>query len=198
MVAQQFVERLHRRFLKHTLQLVGTLTRHHENAVMRGSFGIEPQTVAHDIDIGNRLQGLGGADIDVAAHHHRAQTVGRGCHHLFVERNLQRKKVLRKPLSALPTEHGNRRENLPRRRIRRQATALSACVEQDSLLGGEPVGKRRTVNTGLGKSVGLLQQPRRSTARSELLTDGVVRTKPFLAREASNVVETADEIRRKR
>ena len=50
----------------------------------------------------------------------------------------------------------------------------------------------------LENGVGLLQQPSRSTARTEFLTDGVMRTKPFFTRMAGNVVETADEIRRKR
>ena len=165
---------------------------------MGGRFGIEPQAVAHDIDIGNRLQRLGGAYKNIATDHHRAQSLGRGFHHLLVERNLKREKVLRKTLSALPTEHGNRRENFPRRRIRRQPTALSACVEQNPLFRGEPVGKRRAVDAGLQKGVGLLQQPSRSTARTEFLTDGVVRTKPFFTRMAGNVVKTLHEIGRKR
>ena len=165
---------------------------------MGGRFGIEPQAVAHDIDIGNRLQRLGGAYKNIATDHHRAQALGRGFHHLLVERNLKREKILRKALSALPTKHGNRRENLSRRRIRRQPTTQAASVKQNSFLGGEPIGKRRAVDAGLQKGVGLLQQPSRSTARTEFLTDGVVRTKPFLTRMAGNVVKTLHKIGRKR
>ena len=82
-----------------------------------GYFGSEPQAIAHHVGIGDGLERLGSADVDIAADNHRAQTLGRLVHDALIEGHLQGEQVLRQALAALPSEHGNGREYLARRGV---------------------------------------------------------------------------------
>ena len=89
-VVKQFVECLDRRFLQHAFQHGWVFARRNKYSVILGNLGIEPQAVAHHVDIGNGLQRLRGTNEYVAAHHHRMQVVGSHRHDAFIERHLQR------------------------------------------------------------------------------------------------------------
>ena len=117
MLFLQLTQRLHRWLLKHTLELGGSLVGRDKDAVVLGYFGSEPQAIAHHVGIGDGLERLGSADVDIAADNHRAQTLGRLVHDALIEGHLQGEQVLRQALAALPSEHGNGREYLARRGV---------------------------------------------------------------------------------
>ena len=130
-VGEQCGECLHRRLLKHTLQLGWLFARTDEHAVVLRYLRAEPQTVAYDVRIlGYRLQRFGGAYVHVAAHYHRVQTAWGDVHDALVERHLQRQQVLVQTLSAFPAEHWQRCKYLARWSVRRQSATLSAGVQE--------------------------------------------------------------------
>ena len=71
-VAKKAVERLDRRFLQHALQHRRVIACRYEDSVVLGSLGVQPKSVADHIDIRDGLQGLRGANEDVATDDHRA------------------------------------------------------------------------------------------------------------------------------
>ena len=77
-----------------------------------GYLGTKPQTVAHHIGFRNGLKRFGGTDEHIATDNHGGQTVGGGLHDLLIEGHLYVEQVLRQPLSAFPTKHGDGGENL--------------------------------------------------------------------------------------
>ena len=163
MVVEQRRQRFNRRFLQHTFQFGGFLARRDKHPVVFGYLWSEPQSVANDVGIGYSLQRLGGAYVDIAAHYHRVQSVGGLVHYAAVERHLQRKQVLRKALSALPTEYRQRSEYLARRGIRRKPAALSARMQQQPFVGCEPFVETFALVFGI---IGSFQKPRRSATRT--------------------------------
>ena len=160
-----------RGLLKHEVEHFGLLATGNEHSVMGGQHGVHPQAVAHDIGLGNVLQGLLGTDVDVAAGYKGAKRLGSTLHDLFVQGQLQIEQMLTQLLAARPAEHRQGRQYPARRGIGRQATALTAGMEEDALLGA-----------GLGGAVllPLAQEPGGATARTQLHADGVGRTKPFI------------------
>ena len=156
-VLLQLVERLHRRLLEHLLQHGGCLAATDEDAVVLGHRGGQPETVADDVGIGHRLQGLGGTDEDIAADHHRVDIVGRHRHELTVEGQLQVEQRLVEPLAALPAEDGHGHQDLAADGIRRQPAALSAGMDEDAFVGRQPVGERATLLSPF-----FTEQPRRT------------------------------------
>ncbi len=129
-VLLQTVERVDRRLLQHALERSRLLPRTDKDTMVLGYLGTQPQPVAHHVGLGDGVQGLGGADVHVTAHDHRAKALGRMVHDALVERQLQLEQVLLKPLAALPTKHGDGRQNLARRGVGRQPAALSASMEE--------------------------------------------------------------------
>ena len=85
----QFVLALDARFLEHEVELLRVVTMHEEHAVIARRCGVGPQAVAHHIGFWHRQEGLGGANIDVAARHEGAQAVGSGRHDALIERKLE-------------------------------------------------------------------------------------------------------------
>ncbi|CCZ47349.1 unknown [Bacteroides sp. CAG:661] len=168
---RQVFELSQRGLLKHEVEHFGRLAVGHEHAVMGGQHGVHPQAVAHDVGLRDVLQGLLGADVDVAAGNEGAERLGGTLHNLFIKRELQGEQVLSQLLATLPAEHGQRRQNLARGGIGGQATALAAGMEEDALLGA-----------GLGGAVlfPLAQEPGGAATRTQLHADGVGRTKPFI------------------
>ena len=163
MLLLQLAQRLHRRFLQHLLQHGGGLSVTDEDAVILGRRGGQPQPVAHHVGLRHGLQRLGGADIDVAADHHRMDIAGGHSHQPLVERQLQVEQRLTEPLPPLPAEHRDRHQYLARYSIRWQSATLSAGMNEDALFLAKPLGKF-TLNSSLFTFKGLLQQPRRATA----------------------------------
>ena len=197
MILEQTAQRLHAGFLQHAFHLLRMLPRRDKHTVVLGNLWTKPQTITNHIGIGNRLKRLCGTDIDIATHHHGMKTCGSGLHDLLIKRNLQGKEILRKSLSAFPTEYGQRCQYLTRRGIGRQAAALSASMQQDALLTGEPFTKSRTIAMiTLRITKGLLQEPRGSPTRPQLMSDGIVGTEILVTGKSRNIVETAYEIRR--
>ena len=94
MIFLQLSECLYRWFLKHLFQYRWRTAIADEHPVVFRYRGIEPQAITHHIRIGNRLQGLGGADEHIATHHHRMQGFRRSSHHLLVQRQLHTHQVL--------------------------------------------------------------------------------------------------------
>ena len=145
MVFQQLAQRLYGRLLHHALKHRRSVALGHEHPVILGYFGAKPQSVAHDIGLGDGLQGLSGTYIDVAANNHCVHVGRRLAHYLLVKRHLQRQQILRKALSALPSEHGNGCQHLARRCVGGQSAALSAGMKQQPAVGGEPLVERHSV-----------------------------------------------------
>ena len=168
---RQIFELGQRRFLKHEVEHFGLLAAGDEHAMMGSQHRVHPQAVAHDVGLRNVLQGLLGTDVDVAAGYKGAKRLGSTLHDLFVQGQLQGEQVLTQPLAARPAEHGQGRQNLARRGIGRQASALSAGMEEDALLG-----------SCLGGAIllPLAQEPGGTTTRTQLHADRVGRTKPFV------------------
>ena len=197
MILKQTAQRLHAGFLQHAFHLLGMLPRRDKHTVVLGNLRTKPQSITNHIGIGNRLKRLCGTDIDIATHRHGMKTCGSGLHDLLIKRYLQGKEILRKSLSAFPTEYGQRCQYLTRRGIGRQAAALSASMQQDTLLTGEPFTKSRTIAMiTLRIAKGLLQEPRGSPTRPQLMSDGIIGTEILVTGKSRNIVETAYEIRR--
>ena len=149
MVFLQLAERLHRRFLQHTLHPLRCLMSGDEHAVILGNLWPQPQAIAHHVGVGNGLQRFGGPDEHVATDDHRVES-GRGhFHQLPVKRHLQAEQRLRQPLSSLPPQYGNGRENLTRWCISGQPTALSTGMDEQTAVGGQP----RVESGGVGQSI---------------------------------------------
>ena len=138
MILLKLSERLYRGFLEHLLQHRGRLAIADEHPVILRHRGIEPETIAHHIGIGNRLQGLGGPDEDIATDHHRMQALRRSSHHLLIQRQLHTHQVLREFLTPFPTEHRQRHQHLTRNGIAGQTLALSTSMDQDTFLLRKP------------------------------------------------------------
>ena len=141
-----------------------------------GQRGVHPQTVAHHIGLRDGLQGLGRTDIDIATGNQGIQPLGGLLHDALVKGQLQREEVLPQPLSLGPTEDGYGSQYLARRGIAGQAAALSASVQQDALLAGEPLHE---VSLSTPSLVAGLKQPGGTSTGTELGTYGVARTEPF-------------------
>ena len=157
MVALQLFQGLNRRLLEHLLQHRWRLTTADEDAVVGGRRSRQPQTVADDVGIRDRLQGLRGADEDITADHHGMDIVGSHRHQPTVEGQLQVEQRLVETLATLPTEYGHRHEYFSLHGIGRQPTALSAGMYKDALVLCQPLGKG-------GLATGLLQEPSRASA----------------------------------
>ena len=138
-VALQLIQRLDAGFLQHLFQHVGRLAATDEDAVVRGTRGVEPQSVAHHVGLGNGLQLSRGPYVDVAADHHRVDALRSHRHQPFVERQLQVKQRLVNALPALPAEHGYGHEHLSLYGIAWQAPALSASMYEDAFLLRQPL-----------------------------------------------------------
>ena len=152
MVLQQLRQLFRSRLLQHLLQHTGCPSVAHEDAVVPGDSGIEPQAVAHHVGIGYSIQPLCRTDVDIAADYHRGQPGGSLLHDALIERQLQVEQRLRKLLAALPPEHGYGGQYLAAGSIRRQPAALSAGMEDDAALALQPV-------------FSLLQQPGSTSTR---------------------------------
>ncbi len=186
---QEFIQLLHTWFLKHLLQQLRLLSATHKHTMVLGDVRIEPQSVAHHIGIGYRLQGLCGTYQHITAHNHGIQSVRGDAHHLLIERQLQGEQVLTEPLSPLPSEYGNRRQNLARRSIGRQSPALSAGMQDNTFLVWHLYLRmlRKVI-------VSLLKQPGGTTTAAELMSDRVVGTEIFIVAASGNIMEAAYEI----
>ena len=156
MVFLQLAQLLYRGLLQHALEYRRRTAVRDKHSMVFGDVRSQPQAVAHHIGLGNGLQRLGGAYQHVATHYHRMHILGGCLHHLLVEWHLQRQQVLRETLSALPAEHGNGGENLPRRSISRQTAALSASMQQDALLFPQPLAERLPFPQPLAERPGVL------------------------------------------
>ncbi len=88
MLFLQLPQCLYRRFLEHTLQPGGRLMRGHKDTVVLGYLGAQPQAIAHHVDIGDGLQGLGGPYVHIAAHYHGTQGCRGLVHNMLIERHL--------------------------------------------------------------------------------------------------------------
>jgi hypothetical protein len=62
--------------------------------VVLGGLGVQPKAIAYHIDIRDGLQGLRGANEDVATDDHRTETLRGFLHNALIERHLQGEKVL--------------------------------------------------------------------------------------------------------
>ena len=188
--AAQFFDR---GFLQHEVELVGISSRGNKNTVVLGQVGVYPQAIAHHIGLGNRLQGLGGTDIDIAAGNQGMQGLGSFLQNLLIERQLEGQEVLRQALSAGPPKYRYRGEHLARRRIARQTTALATGMQQDALLAPQPFGEgslgRPLVATGL-------QEPGRTPTGAQLTAHWVGRTEPFRPVYVLDIMETLHQIGR--
>ena len=127
---QQLTECLHRGLLQHFFQYRGRLPVAHEHSVVACHRGIEPQSVAHHIGLGNGGECSFGTDEHVAAHYHGVHIARHRCHQLLIQWQLQVEQGLRQALSALPSEHRHGCEHLSRGCVCRQSSALSAGVQQ--------------------------------------------------------------------
>src|SRR3712207_6981226 len=107
-------------------------------------------------------------------------------HDFLIKRHLQRQKCLRQSLPSGPPKNGNRRQNLTRWRIRRQTSALSSGMKQQVFF---IFRQRKTSSLVLHPLLTPLviqivfHQPNGATARSELLSYGVIGTKPLCITE---------------
>ena len=188
---RELAQRLDGGLLQHPLQLVGPLVGGDEDAVMACRLGIEPQAVADHVGLGDGLERLRGADEHVATDDHRVERTGRLGHDALIERHLQRQQVLGEPLSPFPAKDGDRGEHLARRGIGGQASALSARMEQQPLVGGQPFVERPASTLRLPRRA---QQPVRAATRAQLVANGVVGAKPFLMVKPRDLVEAVHEI----
>ena len=188
MLLHELTECLYRWFLQHVVELVGVVTSRHEDSVVLGKRRIDPQAVTHHIGIRNVLKRCIGTYIHVATHNHRLEPFGSFLHNLVVERQLQVEQVLRQFLSAFPSEHGDRSEYLARRRIARQPSALSACVQNDTTFAFAHESA----------SASFLDGPCSATARTEFRTNRVVGTEPFVMARICYFMKTFHKIRWKR
>ena len=155
-----------------------------------GHRGIEPESVAHHISIGDGLQGLRSAHQNIATNHHGVDALRSHLHHLLVEGQLQTEQILRKTLTTLPTEHRYRGEYLARRGVRWQATTLSASVQKYALFAWQPLAERLAIlncHTGL-------KQPSGASATTQLMTNRVVGTEVLLATESCYIVKTIHQV----
>ena len=88
------VQGLYRGLLQHLLQDGGRLTTADEHAMVLGYRSIEPQTIADDVGLWNRLEGLCSPDQHVTANYHRMDVIRRHRHHFLIKRQLQTQQVL--------------------------------------------------------------------------------------------------------
>ena len=107
MVVLQLLELTDGGFLQHTLQHLRRTAVADEDAMMAGHRGVEPDAIADDVGLRDWRQWLRGADEDIAADHHRVEPAGGRLHDVLIEGQLERQQVLRKSLSALPSEDGD-------------------------------------------------------------------------------------------
>ena len=178
------------RFLEHEVQTLGMVAVHEEHAVIARRSGISPQAVAHHIGFGYRQEGLGGANIDVAAGHERAQAVGSGRHDAFVEGELEREERLVEALAACPTKYGNGQQHFAAGRIGRQAATLTAGVEENALFARQPFVE---VFGPLGEG-GFFEQPRGAAAAAQFAVDGIGGAEIFSRGQVADRVETVHDI----
>ena len=190
----QFVLALDARFLEHEVELLRMVTMHEEHAVIARRCGVGPQAVAHHIGLRHRQEGLGGANIDVAARHQRAQAVGSGRHDALIERKLEREQGLVEALPAGPAKHGDGQQHLAAGRISRQAATLTAGVQQDALLTRQPLVE---ILDPFGLS-GAFEQPRGTAAAAEFAVDGIGGAEIFVGRQLTDGVEAVDDVGRER
>ena len=188
MALLQLLQLLHTGFLQHPLQHLRRLPVGHEHAVMAGHGSVEPQPIAHHVGLRHRrqLRPTALADEHVATHHHRVQPLGGLFHDLLIEWQLQREQILAKTLASLPSEHGDGRQNLSRRGIGWQPSALSAGMQQDALLRGEPFAEGGEAR-GLRKS--LPEQPGRAAAASHAVALGVAGAEELVDGQLCDVME---------
>ena len=191
MVFLQLVQRFDAGFLQHVLQYLWRLARADKHAVVLSHRGIEPQAVANHIGIGHWLQGLRRTYQHIATHHHSMYALWRHLHHLLVKRQLQTQQILRKALSALPTEHRHWRQDLTRWSIRRQTTTLSASMQQYALFAWQPLAERFAI---LNSHTGL-QQPCGATTTTQLMSYRIVGTEVLITTQSCDIVETVHQIR---
>ena len=191
-ILHQLAHFLHARFLQHEVQLLRFLPRRYEHPVVLRQFRVYPQAVAHHVHIRNLLQRFRGTDVHVAARNQRAQSLRRPLHDFLIQRQLQRQQVLCDALSACPAEHRYRRQYLARRCIARQTAALSPCMQQDTLLPCQPVAQCGILILFLPASI---QQPGRTTSRTQFLSHRVRCAEPLLVVRVHNIVKTFHQIR---
>ena len=161
-----------------------------------GNGRIQPQSVAYHVRIRYLPDALSSPDIDVPADYHGRQPVRSLSHHTLIERQLQVEQCLRQLLSPFPAEHGYGSQYLATGSIRRQATALTARMQDDTLLTRQPVIEIFfTFPFSLFTQIGLLQQPGGSPTRPQLMAYRVVGTKKLVVRQSSHIMETLHQIR---
>ena len=179
----------HGRLLKHLAQDMRRRTVGNEDTVIAGHGSIEPKAVADDIGLGHRRQRLRGADVDIATDDHRVESLGRHRHDALVERQLERQEVLRQTLASLPPEHGDGRQDFPRRRIAGQSAALSAGMQQDASLAAKPIAEADATGLLGGTEVGLQQQPRRAATAANAMALRIAGTEILIGGQTGNLVE---------
>ena len=141
--------------------------------MVRGRHAVGPQTEANHVGLGNLAQRAVAAQEHVATGHKGVDVLGRALHDFLVERQLEVQQILSDVLTACPAKHGNRCQHLAAGGVGRQAAALSASVEEDALLLGQPFGIGDLGGFGL---VATMEQPRGATARTEFAVGGVGRS----------------------
>ena len=139
MLLQQVGQRANRRFLQHLLEHGWRFAVAHEYTVVLGNRSVQPQSITNHIGLGDGSDTLCCPDIDIAADYHGGQSLGGLLHHALIERQLQVEQGLRQALATLPSENGQRGQNLAAGRIGWQAPALPACMQDDAALTIQPV-----------------------------------------------------------
>ena len=211
MVFLQFGERLHRRFLKHLLEHSGRTAIADEHAMILRHRGIEPETIAHHIGIGDGLQRLSGPDEYIATDHHRMQTFRSSSHHLLIKRQLNAHQILRKLLSPLPSEYGQGHQHLAADGIGRQTLALTSGMDQYALFFREPLLKRLLLSfspysfspfsftpysfSPYSFSPCFLQKPDRTATTAKAMADRITRTEILVTAQTRHIMKALHQIR---
>ena len=160
---RELAQRLYGGLLQHPLQLVGPLVGGDEDAVMACRLGIEPQAVADHVGLGDGLERLCGADEHVATDDHGVERTGRLGHDALIELAPAATAGPGRAAVPVPSERRDRGEHLARRSIGGQAAALSARMEQQPLVGGQPFVERLASTLRLPRRA---QQPVRAATRA--------------------------------
>ena len=166
----------YRWFLKHVIQLVRCRPRRDKYTMVLCKTRIHPQAITHHVRFRDLLQRLARTDIHIPTGNQRMQGIRRFLHNLLIQRQLQRKEILRQSLATRPTENRNRCQHLTRRCIPRQSTALTTRMQQDTLLLRQPFTQRQFRCPFPATSI---QKPSRTSSGTQLAAHRIGCTEPL-------------------